>query len=70
VEGIGRGGAEVISAIGIVSIPLYLFRWNGNVLSVFPAFCVDVAVNVLDFSWVAIRIIATADGRMVGHAPG
>jgi hypothetical protein len=59
----------VVSAIGIVPIPLYLFRWNGNVLSVFSAFCVDVAVNVLDFSRVAVRLIATANGGTVGHVP-
>ena len=59
----------MISAIWIVSVPLYLFRWNGNVLSVFSAFCVDVAVDVLDFGRVAVRVIATADGRIVGHVP-
>src|SRR3982074_1435005 len=32
VEGVGRRGAEVVSAIGIVPVPLYLFRWNANVL--------------------------------------
>src|ERR1700682_6226989 len=66
---IGRGSAEVVSAIGIIPIPLYLFRWNGNVLSVFSAFCVDVAVNVLDFSGVAVRLIATTNGRTIGHVP-
>jgi hypothetical protein len=59
----------VISAIRIVSIPLDLFRWNSNVLSVFSAFCVDVAVDVLDFGWVAVRIIATANGRIIRHMP-
>jgi hypothetical protein len=59
----------VVSAIGIVPVPLYLFRRNGYVLPVFSAFCVDVAVNVLDFSRVAVRLVATANGRIVGHAP-
>jgi hypothetical protein len=68
-EDVGRGSAEVISAIGIVSVPLYLFRWNANVFSIFSAFCVDVAVDVLDFGRVAVSIIATADGRIVGHVP-
>ena len=68
-EDIRRWRAEVIPAIGVVPVPLYLFRWNGNVLSVFSAFCVDVAIDVLDFSRVAVRIIATAGGRIVGHAP-
>ena len=66
---IGRGSAEVVSAIGIVPIPLYLFSWNGNVLPVFSAFCVDLAVNVLDFSRVAVRLTATAKGRIIGHVP-
>jgi len=59
----------VISAIGIIPIPLYLFRWHGNVLSVLSAFCVDLAVNVLDFSRIAVRLIATANRRIIGHVP-
>ncbi len=59
----------MISAIGIIPVPLYLFRWNGNVLAVFSASCVNVAVNVLDFSRVAVRLVATANGRVVGHVP-
>jgi hypothetical protein len=69
VETTGRRSAQVISAIGIVSVPLDLFRWNWNVLSVLSAFCVDVAVDVFDFCRIAVRVIATADGRMIGHAP-
>jgi len=59
----------VIPAIGIVPVALYLFSWNGNVLAVLSASCVDVAVNVLDFSRVAVRLVATANGRIVGHVP-
>ena len=59
----------MISAIGIIPVPLDLFRWNGNVLSVLSAFCVDRAVNVLDFSRVAVRLIAAANGRIIGHVP-
>jgi hypothetical protein len=69
VGGIRRGGAEMVSAIRVISIPLYLFRWNGNVLPVFSAFCVDFAVNVLDFSRVTVRVVATAERRMIGHVP-
>ena len=69
IEGIRRGCAEVVSAIGIVPVPLYLCRRNGNVLSVLPAFCVDIAVKVLDFSRVAVRLIATASGRIIRHVP-
>jgi len=59
----------VVPAIGIVPVPLYLFSWNGNVLAVFSASCIDVAVNVLDLSRVAIRLVATANGRIVRHVP-
>ena len=65
----GRGGAEVVSAIGIVPVPLYLLTWNGNVLPVLSALRVNFAVNVLDFSRVAVRIIATANPWIVGHVP-
>ena len=59
----------MISAIRIISVPFDLFRWNGNVLSIFSALCVDVAVQVLDFGRIAVRIIATAKGWIVGHVP-
>jgi hypothetical protein len=59
----------MIPAIGIVPVALYLFGRNGNVLAVLSALCVDAAVNVLDFSRVAVRLVATANGRIVGHVP-
>jgi hypothetical protein len=59
----------MISAVGIVPIPLYLLRWNKNVLPVFPALCIDFSVNVLDFGGVAVRIIATAEGWIIGPVP-
>ena len=59
----------MVSAIRVVSIPLDLLRGNGNVLSILSALCVDVAVDVLDLSRIAVRVIAAADGRMIGHAP-
>ena len=58
----------MIPAIGIVPVVLYLFSWNGNVLAVLSASCVDLAVNVPDFGRVAVRLVA-ANGRIVGHAP-
>ena len=63
------GGAEVVSAIGIVPVPLYLLKWNWNVLPVLSALRVKFAVDILDFSRVAVRLIATANGRIVGHVP-
>ena len=65
----GRWSAEVIPAVAIVPVVLYLFSWNGNVLAVLSASCVDVAVNVLDLRRVAVRLVATANGRIVGHVP-
>jgi hypothetical protein len=59
----------VISAIRIVSIPLDFLRWNENVFSVFSASGVDVAIDGFDFSRIAVRIIATAGGRIIGHVP-
>jgi hypothetical protein len=59
----------MIPAVGIVSIPFDFFRRNRNVLSVFPAFCLDVAVDVLDYGWIAVRIVAAAGVRMIGHMP-
>ena len=59
----------MISAIGIVPVPLYLLRWNSNVLPVLSALRVKLAVNVLDFSRVAVRLIAAANGRIIGHVP-
>src|SRR3954447_9444821 len=64
-----RGRAEVVSAIRIVSVPLYLVRWNANKSSVFSAFCVDAAVIVLDLRRVAVRIVATTSRWIVGHVP-
>jgi hypothetical protein len=69
VKGIRRRRAEVVSAVGIVPVALYLFGRDGNVLPVFPAFCVDIAVDVFDFSRVAVRLVATADGGIIGHVP-
>jgi hypothetical protein len=59
----------MVSAIRVVSISLDLLRWNGNVLSILSAFCIDVAVDVSDLSRIAVRVIATAGGRMIWHAP-
>jgi hypothetical protein len=59
----------MISAVRVVSIPLDLLRWNRNVFSILSALCVDIAVDVLDLSRIAVCVIAAADGRMIGHAP-
>jgi hypothetical protein len=61
--------AQMIPAVGIVSIPFDFFRWDPNVRSVFSALCVDVAIDVLDFGWIAVRIVAIAGVGMIGHMP-
>ena len=60
----------MISAIGIVPIALYLLWRDQNVLPVLPAPRMDIAADVLDFGWIAIRIVAAAPGRIVRHVPG
>lgn len=37
--------------------------------SILSALCVDVAVDVSDFGRIAVRVVAAANGRMIGHAP-
>jgi hypothetical protein len=59
----------VVSAIRIVSIALDLLWWNGNVLSILSAFCIDIPADVFDLSRIAVRVVAATDGRMIGHAP-
>jgi hypothetical protein len=59
----------VIPAVGIVSVPFDFFRRDGNVLSVFSALCVDIAVDILDFGRIAVRIIAAAGVRVIRHMP-
>src|SRR5215510_8693334 len=50
-----RWSAKVISAVGAVAIPLYLLRWNEDVLPVLSAPCVDFPANVPDLGRVAVR---------------
>src|SRR5262245_16085491 len=59
--------AEVVSAIGIIPIALNLPWRDEDVLAVFPAPRVDIAVDVLDFDRVAIRIIAAAARGIIRH---
>jgi hypothetical protein len=59
----------MVSAIGIVSLPFELFRWNKNVLSVLSAPRVDPAIIEFDVGGIAVRIIATAEGGIIRHMP-
>ena len=65
----GRRGAQVVSAVGTVPVPVHLLRWNRNVPSVLPTLRVDVAINILDLSRIAVRVVATTNGRVIRHAP-
>ena len=60
----------MVSAVGIVPVLLHLLRRNEDVLAVLSAPRVDAAVNIFYFRRVAVRIVAAANPRMVGHAPG
>jgi len=60
----------MVSAIGIVPIPLHFLRRNKNVLPVFSALCVDITVKEFDFGRVAVRVVTTAGRGIVGHMPG
>jgi hypothetical protein len=59
----------MISSIRIIPIAFHFFGRDQDVLAVFSTLGVDVSVNVLDFSRVAIRVVATASRWIVGHAP-
>jgi hypothetical protein len=59
----------VIPAVRIVSIPLDFFGRDRNVLSVFSALCIDVAVDIPDLGRVAVRLIATGGVRVIRHTP-
>src|SRR5262249_50797062 len=59
----------MVSAIGIVPIALDLLWRDGNVLPALSAPRVDVAIDVLDFGRVAIRIIPTATVGIIRHVP-
>jgi hypothetical protein len=59
----------VIAAVGIIPVPLYFLGRNENVFPVLPASRIDLAVGGFDFGRVAVRIVAAAERRIVGHVP-
>ena len=59
----------MIPSIGIVPAALYLLRRNQNVFPVFPALCVDLAIDISDVRRIAVRIVAAAQSRIVRHMP-
>src|SRR5258707_14263103 len=61
--------AKVIAAVGIIPVPLYFLGRNENVFPVLPALRIDLAVDRFDFGRVAVRIVATAERRIIRHVP-
>jgi hypothetical protein len=59
----------VIAAVGIIPVPLYFLGWNENVFPILPALRIDLAVDGFDFGRVAVRIVATAERRIIRHVP-
>jgi len=59
----------VIAAVGIIPVPLYFLGRNENVFPVLPALRIDLAVDRFDFGRVAVRIVATAERRIIRHVP-
>jgi len=59
----------VIAAVGIIPVPLYFLGRNENVFPVLPALRIDRAVDRFDFGRVAVRIVATAERRIIRHVP-
>jgi len=60
----------MVSAIRIIPVSLHFLRRDQNVSSVLPAPRIDLAVDVLDLSRVAIGTVAATEGRIVRHVPG
>jgi hypothetical protein len=64
-----RWSAKVIAAVGIIPVPLYFLGRDENVFPVLPALRIDLAVDRFDFGRVAVRIVATAERRIIRHVP-
>src|SRR5262245_52780609 len=43
------GSTQMVSAIGVITVVLYLLRRNQNVFSILPAPRIDITADVLDF---------------------
>lgn len=59
----------MIAAVGIIPVPLYFLGRNENVFPVLPTLRKDLAVDRFYFGRVAVRIVATAEHGIIGHAP-
>src|SRR5216683_3663061 len=64
-----RGHTHMVSAIGAVPITLHLLPWNGDVFSIVAPSSEPLSIFEDGFCWIAIRLVATALRRLVGHEP-
>jgi hypothetical protein len=60
----------MIPPVWIVAIALDLLRRDGDPLTVFPSLREQRCADVLDLRRVAILLVATALGGLIGHIPG
>ena len=59
----------MVSAIGAVPITLHLLPRNGDVFSIVAPSSEPLSIFEDGFCWIAIRLVATALRRLVGHEP-
>jgi len=59
----------MVSAIGAVPITLHLLPRNGDVFSIVAPSSEPLSIFEDGFCWIAIRLVATALRRFVGHEP-
>jgi len=59
----------MVATVGIVPVSLDFLDRDQDVFPVLPAPRVDLAVDVADLGRVAIRAVAAAQHRIVGHVP-
>jgi hypothetical protein len=60
----------MIPPVWIVAIALDLLRRDGDPLAVLPSLREQRCADVLDLRRVAILLVATALGGLIGHIPG
>jgi hypothetical protein len=65
-----RGHADVIAAIGTVSIALDFLPWNDHPCPVFAPPSEQTCPYVFDFGGVAVLLVAATPARVIWHIPG
>jgi hypothetical protein len=59
----------MVSAVGVVPITLHLLPRNGDVFSILASASEPLSIFEGSFCWIAVRRVATALRRLVGHEP-